>query len=657
MAIDCWIFGEDKITILKLKTMMKKFLLSLGVVGSALIANGQTTLLTQDFQGGVLPSGWTRTQNSPSAGWEFGTALGSQYWAVPNHTAYAASNDDAHDNSATTANVADRDRLITPALDFTGHSVVFLRYDAYFNGAYSSIATVEVSTNGGTSWTSVSTTPAVNGAWQDGLVVDLSAYAGQNNIMVAFRHNDSGEWASGFAVDNVQIYVPAPNDVALTALSFTQFVVGPSNVSITGTIRNMGSTTITSVEIDWNDGTSHPQTFTVSIPPNGTYNFTHGTQLAVAAGTNYNVNVTANLTGDANTADNSLTREVYGFTFLPTRRVLGEEGTGTWCGWCPRGHVFMAQMEQNYPNTWIGVAVHNSDPMTVTAYDAAIGGLIGGYPSGVVDRDMLDIDPSQFPTAYNAQITKVAPADISVSNTWNAGSRSMSVTVTANWAGSFNSLNYRLAAIVIENNVTGTTSGYNQTNYYSSQSQNIALTGAGHNWQTAPNPVPAAQMEYDHVGRALLGGFAGQAGSVPSSVTAGSNTTYTFNHTLPATQDENDIEIIGVLIDNATGKILNSAKAHMAVGIEEDGVDNFDFSIFPNPANDMTTVKLNIQEAGDVNISIISITGAIVSSFNYGTLVGENNFVIDANRLESGIYFINVNVGGNMITRKVVVTH
>jgi len=61
----------------------------------------------------------------------------------------------------------------------------------------------------------------------------------------------------------------------------------------------------------------------------------------------------------------------------------------------------------------------------------------------------------------------------------------------------------------------------------------------------------------------------------------------------------------------------------------------------------MTTVKLNIQEAGEVSISIISITGAIVSSFNYGTFVGENNFVIDANRLESGIYFVNVNVGGN----------
>ncbi|MBX7093504.1 MAG: Omp28-related outer membrane protein [Flavobacteriales bacterium] len=636
---------------------MKKLLLSVGCVLAASVSFGQTTILNEDFEGGALPSGWQNTHSSPSVGWEFGNALGSTYWAVPTHTKYAASNDDAHDNSSMTANVADKDRLVTTSLDLSAFSVVFLKYDAYFNGTYGSVATVEVSTNGGTSWTTVSTLTGVDGAWQEDLVVNLSAYAGNANVLVAFRHNDSGQWASGFAVDNVNIYSPAANDVALTDLSYTQYVVGPSNLSITGTITNLGSNTITSVDIDWNDGSAHNQTFSVSIPPLGTYNFTHGTQLAVAAGTNYNITVTVTLGGDANTADNTMGRNVYGLTFLPTKRVVGEEGTGTWCGWCPRGAVFMDQMATTYPNTWVGVAVHNSDPMTVTAYDNAIGALISGYPSGVVDRDLLDVDPSDFPTAYSQLITKVAPANIGVTSDINLVTRAMTVTVTADWAGSFTGIDYRLAAIVIEDNVHGTTSGYNQTNYYSSTSQNLPLNGAGHNWQTEPNPVPAANMEYDHVGRALLGGFAGQAGSVPSSVTAGSSTSYTFNHTLPTTQNENNIKVAGILIDNATGKILNAAEADLVLGIAEDAAPNFDMNIFPNPANDFAAIKLNILEAGEVNISIVSVTGALVSSFNYGTLSGENTFMIDGNRLDAGIYFVNVNVNGSVISKKVVITH
>jgi len=75
------------------------------------------------------------------------------------------------------------------------------------------------------------------------------------------------------------------------------------------------------------------------------------------------------------------------------KMVVGEEGTGTWCQWCPRGAVYMDLYETNYSDFWAGVAVHNSDPMTVTEYDAGVGTLIGGYPSALVDR-CTDVDPS-----------------------------------------------------------------------------------------------------------------------------------------------------------------------------------------------------------------------------------------------------------------------
>jgi hypothetical protein len=642
---------------------MKKTLLSVAAVLGVLPMMAQTVIFSENFQSvtsPAMPAGWVVTNvdgltpatnvNWCTNAWvtraDFTTTTNTVAVSISWYTPAGVSND----------------WMATPQITLPSGTGLTLRWKAKAQDpAYPDGYRVYVTTaTGGApsdftggSGAQLLNVSAENASWTT-RQLNLDAYAGQT-IRLGFQNYSNDMFV--LLMDDIEVVQLSPNDAACSAITTSPYQVGPANVNITGTIVNGGSNPITAVTVKWTDGTTvRTQNLTgLNIASGASHNFTHANQLAVASGTNYNIKMWTELTGDPNAANDTAYATIYGLTFMPTKRVVGEEGTGTWCGWCPRGHVFMEQMHNNYPNTWIGIAVHNSDPMAVSAYDAAIGGLIGGYPSGVVDREVLDIDPSQFPAAYNSQITKVAPANISVTNTWNSGSRAMTVTVNANWAGSFNNTNYRLAAIVVENNVTGTTSGYNQTNYYNGGT--TPLVGAGHNWQTAGNPVPAASMVYQEVGRALLGGFGGQAGSVPSSVTAGSNTSYTFNHTLPASQDENDIVIVGVLIDNTTGRILNAAQAGMVLGLEEDGVDNFDFTIFPNPANDMTTIKLNIVEAGEVNISIVSITGAVVSSTNYGTLVGENNFIIDGNQLNSGIYFVNVNVGGQVITRKVVIAH
>src|SRR5689334_534583 len=82
----------------------------------------QTIILTEDFEVGFPPTGWNRTQNTPSIGWDFGLSLGSVYVNIPPHTRYACSNDDAHDDNSHLVNVADVDRLISPTFDLTPYS-------------------------------------------------------------------------------------------------------------------------------------------------------------------------------------------------------------------------------------------------------------------------------------------------------------------------------------------------------------------------------------------------------------------------------------------------------------------------------------------------------------------------------------------------------
>ena len=92
-----------------------------------------------------------------------------------------------------------------------------------------------------------------------------------------------------------------------------------------------------------------------------------------------------------NTNDDTLSITATGTYAAPGKIVVGEEGTGTWCGWCPRGAVAMNWMDEKYYGYWQGIAVHNGDPMVNTDYDVGLGGLTSGYPSGLVDRGS-DID-------------------------------------------------------------------------------------------------------------------------------------------------------------------------------------------------------------------------------------------------------------------------
>jgi hypothetical protein len=75
-------------------------------------------------------------------------------------------------------------------------------------------------------------------------------------------------------------------------------------------------------------------------------------------------------------SNNTLSANATTLTSIPEKFTVGEEKTGSWCGWCPRGAVALAQMETT-PN-FIGIAVHNADPMTISSYDGGIGTYIAG---------------------------------------------------------------------------------------------------------------------------------------------------------------------------------------------------------------------------------------------------------------------------------------
>jgi hypothetical protein len=452
--------------------------------------------------------------------------------------------------------------------------------------------------------------------------------------------------------------VQASDQAKLRKASADLYVLVPGTSTITGEIQNLGSNTINNVDVRYEyNGTVYTSTLSnINLTSGNIYSFTHNTPVNVSIPNPYSTKIWVDLANDADRTDDTLSKVITGLTYLPEKRVLIEEGTGTWCGWCPRGAVFTEQIDTVYPGTAIVVAVHNADPMANAAYDAGLGTLIGGYPGGCVDRKSNDIDPTDFEVTYLDRINDVSPADVGIGAFYDAATRVVDINVSTTFAANLTS-DFRLNAVIVEDDVTGTAAGYNQANYYSSTSQNVALVGAGHNWQAEPNPVPAASMKYDFVGRDILGGFDGQPGSLPSSVSASTTYYYTFNYTLPAAWDETKIRVIGILQDAATGQILNSVRSpYLATtGLNTLSADNFSMTLFPNPADVFTQLEVNLTKSASYTIEMTDVLGKVLFGETFNGATGKNIFSLPVSRLNSGIYLVKVNVEGSVLTTRLMV--
>jgi hypothetical protein len=303
-------------------------------------------------------------------------------------------------------------------------------------------------------------------------------------------------------------------------------------------------------------------------------------------------------------------------------------------------------MVNTYPNDFIGIAVHNGDPMTVAEYDN--GANFSGFPGSNVDRALLDQSVSQnaFVAAYNARKDLIVPAGISVAA--SGAGNNVSIVATATFRTPLAAANYRLGVIIIEDGVTGTTAGYNQSNAYAGGG-----SGPMGGYESLPNPVPAAQMVYDHVGRALLGGYDGQAGSVPAVITDGQVVTYTFNYTVPGTSERANMHAVAVLIDQTNGEIVNAVQGPLSLASLGE-VETIGMEVYPNPATDVVNVKF-LGNGGDYQIAITDLAGRQVASASLANASGAQSVALPIAEFSAGNYLVTIAKDGASYTQSLIV--
>lgn len=607
---------------------------------------------TEDFEAG-LPAGWELTGefNVTDA-----ATITSQYFAPDAHTQFVGVNDDA-----LAAGGAGYSRMTTGVIDLTAVTGdVVISMESYFiNGDYDADETAKIfaSLDMGVTWEEVSDVPA--STW--GRVGVLFPYSGQE-VMIAFEYDDGDGWNYGWCIDDILIE-DAPGREAAWAYwneesYFSGGFVGGKG-TIGGVITNNGTEPITSVDLTYSDGTnSTTETITgLNVAYNTSAPIQASSEFTLAAGTTtFSVSIgNVNGMGDDEDTSNDAGDDISITTVTPNpdRGVLVEEATGTWCPWCTRGTVFVEGLTKRYPERFVGVAVHNGDPMTVDEYDTGIGALIGGYPSSVVERG-TDTDPSALEAPFAAAVQQAPPARLGVGAVNDGGQ--LTVSIDAEFLQDVPA-GYKLAAILIENGVTGTGSGFNQANAYGG-----GANGPMGGFELVGGTIAAADITYNHVGRALIGGWNGDANSITSAMTTGDHVGYDFPaYTVGADINLDNSYIIGVIL-NASNKPVNAIEIPYAEAIDnglfvgtKDVFNHNAVSVYPNPFAETATINVSLESSAAVTVEVMNSVGQIVSRVDYGTLTGNQNLTLDGTKLNSGVYFVHVRINDVLATKRVTI--
>ncbi len=465
---------------------------------------------------------------------------------------------------------------------------------------------------------------------------------------------------NGFFIDNVNytyspFTLPSVNG-AVTLIDKVAGKLAGQKTSPVIEIRNLGTTAITQaeVEVTYNGNQSIKTAASgLNIASLGYYSIPLTGELSLLAGKK---DVTATLTQvngstDPVTADNTKTISINPVVPAKDKMVVVEEATGTWCSWCPRGAVWMHTMEERYHGYFLGVAVHNNDPMENANYDGGLGTRIGGYPSAIVDRG-LDIDPSAMEGDFLNRIVMEPKGIIKNGATYNAATKELKVSLVTKFNSAVTG-NWKLAFILIEDSVTGTGSGWSQANSYAGGSR-----GPMGGYEKLPNPVPAAQMVYDHVGRIIYPNFNGLSNAFAATINANDTFVHNFSITLESTWETNQLKVAGILID-PTGKIDNGSLSTLedaiangfvngtvVASLNEKGLEKEKVLVYPNPAQQMVNVVLPQNS----QVSIMSLEGKLV----YET-EAQGKLEIETATWTKGVYLIKVNNPGGQQLLKLIV--
>lgn len=483
--------------------------------------------------------------------------------------------------------------------------------------------------------------------------LDLSQYAGLH-IWIAFVNiTDNGEI---LGLDDITI--TGDRGLAEISLFPGNYATGdPSSIIIGGTLTAGTVEPITSFSATCLAGgkkyeVSYPD---LNLLPGESIDFSFPVELDIIYGDSFEYVVSPVVNGV--TFDDIVQTTTY-LAFLPERRVVIEEATGTWCQYCPMGILAFEILEERYPDTFIPIAIHmieGVDPMAMDSY-ANQNIFSGGAPSGWVDRLVYSTHPMMltridnqrtyttlmggFETLLLERMAVTPMADVSLTAEISSDGM-LSVKSISRYPVNVEDADYRLCFVLTEDHVSGSVEdGYTQMNGYSGAGEILG------GYESLPRVI-VENLEFNHVARAIYNDYNGIAGSIPSSITAGENYTYEFNHKLPNNiQNNENLNVIAFVLDHSTGEIMNAASIRPATsGVDTISKNGSDFKVLKS--EDQITVS-SLDPQTEISLQLMDISGRVLDKSS-----GNGNVSIRTNGLK-GLHILKIESNKTSSCRKLI---
>lgn len=341
-------------------------------------------------------------------------------------------------------------------------------------------------------------------------------------------------------------------------------------------------------------------------------------------------------------ADNTANSNLIVLSQMAHRKIVMEEFTGSWCGYCPRGSVAMEKLSEEMPDEYIGIAVH-SDEMTAESYNPLLY-TVSSFPTATINRTVY-CDPYYGTTNYNygikdditEMLSSPSVADISVEATYTDHTQT-ALNVTSHVTFYLNSSNnpYEMAYVLTEDGIIGL-----QSNYYSGATNLPSdLAHLSHESEYITD------FEFNDVARGIYDCM-GIAGSLEGELYDNEEKTHSYTISIPNTVvNKNNLKLTALLINTETGEIINADQIALK-GIHTTDIAN-------TSAPFQTTIETGINE-----INIKASTGETLTAQLYscnGSLLNSVSFQAQTSLPTSGlkgVYIIRITDDKNVIVRKI----
>ena len=384
--------------------------------------------------------------------------------------------------------------------------------------------------------------------------VSLADYVGKT-IWVAFVNTTKDR--SMLYVDDIFAGVPAC--IMLSSELEDGVVTRYGNVNISGKVNAKKAISTFTVTLTLG-GQTVTETFNRNLKEGEAADFTLSEPIYIDRNTRTDFRLVAEAEGDQTSLE--------GKVCFIAQKVVAEEVTGTWCGYCVRGIVAMEQMREEHPDDYIGIAVHcgngnwpDAMQLDPTIYLDLLFSNLGmtGYPHCSVNRQKKYTgDPANIPYYYNQAKKEAKPkAGIVLTAEYDAELDQITTHTSTLFTSNETGADYRQLYVLIENAVHGEGYGYYQSNYYS------GVAGMGR-FTDLPSTVPDTEMTYPDVARAIYGTYHGIKDIYDATITAGAVTYCDYIlDSIPASILVRENCELAVLLLNKNGVIVNADKVNL----------------------------------------------------------------------------------------------